>query len=68
MLSHLNTALNNTSTNAQHVESLYSGQIQCICTRLKGRRQYANECKVIAKEENVGSKELNKDQISTVTR
>ena len=34
----------------------------------KGRRQYANECKGIVKEENVVSKELNKDQISTVTR
>ena len=34
----------------------------------KGKRQYANECKGIVKEENVGSKELNKDQISTVTR
>ena len=32
---HLNTPLNNTSTNTQLVESLYSGQIQCICTRLK---------------------------------
>ena len=31
---HLNTPLDNTSTNTQHVESLYSGQIQCICTRL----------------------------------
>ena len=34
----------------------------------KGRRQYANECKGIVKEENVVSKELNKDQIFTVTR
>ena len=31
---HLNTPLDNTSTNNQHVESLSSGQIQCICTRL----------------------------------
>ena len=31
---HSNTPLDNTSTNTQHVESLYSGQIQCICTRL----------------------------------
>ena len=30
---HLKTTLNNTSTNIQHVESLYSGQIQCICTQ-----------------------------------
>ena len=30
---HLNTALSNTSANTQHVESLYSGQIQCICTQ-----------------------------------
>ena len=30
---HLNTALNSTSTNTQHVETLYSGQIQCICTQ-----------------------------------
>ena len=34
----------------------------------KGKRQYPNEYKGIVKEENVGSKELNKDQISTVTR
>ena len=34
----------------------------------KGRRQYTSECKGIVKEENVISKELNKDQISTVTR
>ena len=32
---HLNTPLDHTST--QHVESLCSGQIQCICTRLKSR-------------------------------
>ena len=31
---HLNTLLNNTLTNTQHVESLFSVQIQCICTRL----------------------------------
>ena len=30
---HLNTELNNTSTSTQHVESLHSGQIQCICTQ-----------------------------------
>ena len=30
---HLNISLNNTSTNTQHVKSLYSGQIQCICTQ-----------------------------------
>ena len=31
---HLNTPLDNTSTNSQYVESLDSGQIQCICTWL----------------------------------
>ena len=31
---HLNTPLDNTSTDTQHVESLYSEQIQFICTRL----------------------------------
>ena len=38
MLSHcwglLNTPLNNNSTNNRHVESLYSGEIQCMCTML----------------------------------
>ena len=32
----MNNPLDNTSTNTQHVESLYSEQIQCICTRPKG--------------------------------
>ena len=31
----MNTPLNNTSINTQHVESLYSGQVQWICTLLK---------------------------------
>ena len=31
---HLNTPLNNTSTDTQCVESLYNEQIQCICTWL----------------------------------
>ena len=33
---HLKNSLDNTPTNTQHVESLYSEQIQCICTRSKG--------------------------------
>ena len=33
LLRSFDTALNNTSTNTQYVESLYSGQFQCICTQ-----------------------------------
>ena len=39
----MNTPLNNTSTNTQHVESLYSGQIQCVCTRLKKNDESLNQ-------------------------